>query len=79
MIGAGALTVASARFGSAPAEARASCQCCDLAHCPANVSYDYCYAHSAYVWECSNSAFNYCLCCETSGYTGSALRCYESG
>lgn len=79
MIGAGALTAATARFGSAPALAEGACRCCNLAHCPANTTYNYCHAHSSYLWECSNGAFNYCLCCETSGNAKSAFACYESG
>ena len=76
-LGVGGLAVAAATFGrSSPAYA-ASCECCNLAHCPPNSSYSGCMAHASYSWRCIYNN-RQCQCCEQSsgGYTFSAYACW---
>lgn len=68
------VAVSAGVFGS-PKPAAAGPLCCNLAHYPANTSYDYCYAHASYIWYCSASGSLHCSCCETAGNALSAADC----
>jgi hypothetical protein len=77
VLGAGALTAASARFGSSAANASTNgCGglCCNLIYCPPNKSWSACDRNGDYVWSCTvDSGGFWCECCEMSG--GSAQTC----
>jgi len=77
VIGAGALTAASVRFGTSAANASAfACDglCCNLIYCPPNESWSACDRNGDYVWGCAvDGGGLLCQCCEMSG--GSAMTC----
>lgn len=78
VIGAGALTAATARFGTSAANASVSraCDglCCNLIYCPPNKSWSACDRNGDYVWGCAvDGGGLLCQCCEMSG--GSAMTC----
>jgi hypothetical protein len=79
-LGAGGLAVAVAAFARPEAaQAAGGCGCCNLAHCPPNIGYQYCISHAAYSWRCyySSGGINWqCQCCETSGNQFSAYACW---
>ncbi|GAA1710654.1 hypothetical protein [Fodinicola feengrottensis] len=82
-IGATGVLVSAGVFGGKPKAASAAPaspngpNCCNLAHYPANTTYDYCHAHAAYIWYCSEpGGFLHCSCCETSGDQYSAADCH---
>lgn len=63
-IGAGGLATAGAVFGfTPPASALVSAGCCGLC-CNPSHSVSTCESGSYYVWECSESYYLFCSCCE---------------
>jgi hypothetical protein len=81
-IGATGVLVSAGVFGGKQKAASAATAvpmsplCCNLAHYPANTSYDYCHAHAAYIWYCSQGGTSlHCSCCETAGNALSAADC----
>lgn len=78
-VGAGGLAVAAVMFGRSTPALAASCQCCNLAHCPPNIAYQTCMSRAVYSWRCYYSSGGVgwqCQCCETAGYAQSAYACW---
>lgn len=78
-LGSGGLAVAGAMFGRVgTAAAAGGCACCNLIHCPANITFTSCTTGSHYVWTCQATPSVACECCEAPSVLdgrGSAYSC----